>query len=97
METIFKFIEPYVEFSSTHYLPMFIILVIVCITILIAFIHLTKDDSIDIEAIAGMSVITFICCLAWPLCLAIIACILSCLFYYYFIGFLIKVVLKRFK
>lgn len=96
MDFIFGLITPYVEFSTNYYSNVLIICLILSVTGFIGYLHVTSAKD-DFENLLGLASLLCICSFAWPIVLFFLVIILLCVFYYFLVGFLINLILKRFK
>ena len=97
MDFIFELITPYIDFCGTYYSKVLIISLILATTGLITYLQICniKKDLIDTEGVSVMAAILIIGSFAWPVVFFFLGLVLIGLFYYYFIGFLIKLIFKR--
>jgi len=99
MDTIFAFIQPFVEYVGRTYWDGFVIVSIISITLGMVLIHIQRSTNKkyypDCEEIIGFLILAGILSFGCPLVLAIGSLCLSGWLYYMAIGLILKILSKR--
>ena len=99
MDYIFQFVQPFVDFFCKYYLNGCFIFIFVLITSVAIAVHLSKDKkgnhTMSLDDVCVSLMMGAVLVVTWPVIVSLAFFAGICYLYYYLVGLILRLVIKR--